>query len=569
MSLESLDYYEILELPEDATERDVKRAFYRLLPQYAPEQKPKEYQRLREAYDRLSNPVSRREYDSMRQFGEEIERLRKQAEEIMAEDDPDYDEAIRLLKKASVLGPEIGLIRHMLGRCFEEVGDYSSALTQYSRAVRIDRKNLTYRLSRADVLVEMDENTKAEAEFRQVWAIDPEDYRAPRSLAHLLFNTERLDEAIDVLDQAIMADGQVDFQDFFCYYDKLSYELRGGRHDQMSETLDAIVEIARNDSEMQYASFMLARAGFQLYQAKAFDLSARFLKTAKELDPDNEALHEIESSASNLGSLDADVRAILAWDEIHEFVKHLVAVSAGSQLGHGEDEDLEAIWEQAVSILPSLMECDPESWHVRRSIALIQRNYPNVIDLQPGFYRSILNLPLAPNVRLPCPYCSQPITIPRDSHPILGRSMTTTMSEDLRFEMAKARDPVAVALMDRRSFSTGTGVPIHGTCPHCHQGIEYAHGGRIERYTPPSYPTSSPSSRGCYVATEVYGDANHEDVRKLRQYRDSKLMTTFHGRASVRAYYVVGPWLAHALPRQTRRGRLVRRTIEFFVRSLD
>lgn len=51
-------------------------------------------------------------------------------------------------------------------------------------------------------------------------------------------------------------------------------------------------------------------------------------------------------------------------------------------------------------------------------------------------------------------------------------------------------------------------------------------------------------SSSCFVATAVYGDANHQDVVLLRTYRDKVLATRACGRSVVRAYYVVGPYLA-------------------------
>jgi len=83
-------HYDILEISKTAAEGDIKKAFYRLLRKYPPERKPQEYQRLREAYDTLSNPVARREYDSMSEFGSEIKSLREQAEELLRDDEPDF-----------------------------------------------------------------------------------------------------------------------------------------------------------------------------------------------------------------------------------------------------------------------------------------------------------------------------------------------------------------------------------------------------------------------------------------------------------------------------------------------
>lgn len=60
---------------------------------------------------------------------------------------------------------------------------------------------------------------------------------------------------------------------------------------------------------------------------------------------------------------------------------------------------------------------------------------------------------------------------------------------------------------------------------------------------------SGPSRSGesCFVATAVYGDPCHPDVAFLRWYRDNRIAASGSGRAFIRAYWVVGPYLAKAI----------------------
>lgn len=50
-------------------------------------------------------------------------------------------------------------------------------------------------------------------------------------------------------------------------------------------------------------------------------------------------------------------------------------------------------------------------------------------------------------------------------------------------------------------------------------------------------------SGGCYIATVVYGSYDAPEVRVLRCYRDQRLATSWFGRAFIRLYYAVSPWL--------------------------
>ena len=60
---------------------------------------------------------------------------------------------------------------------------------------------------------------------------------------------------------------------------------------------------------------------------------------------------------------------------------------------------------------------------------------------------------------------------------------------------------------------------------------------------------SKSSSKGCYVATAVYGSYDCPQVWTLRRYRDNHLALTWYGRAFIYTYYAISPtivkWFGH------------------------
>ena len=69
---------------------------------------------------------------------------------------------------------------------------------------------------------------------------------------------------------------------------------------------------------------------------------------------------------------------------------------------------------------------------------------------------------------------------------------------------------------------------------------------------------SDSPGEGCFIATTVYGNYDHPDVRRLRRFRDETLRHTAWGRAFIAWYYRYGPTLAghleghHYLKKATR-----------------
>ncbi|HRZ30015.1 MAG TPA: DnaJ domain-containing protein [Candidatus Paceibacterota bacterium] len=68
----SKDYYKILGVTSNATEKEIKQAFHNLAFKYHPDRPggdEKRFKEINEAYQTLANQKSKTEYDTMRKFG--------------------------------------------------------------------------------------------------------------------------------------------------------------------------------------------------------------------------------------------------------------------------------------------------------------------------------------------------------------------------------------------------------------------------------------------------------------------------------------------------------------------
>ena len=77
--------------------------------------------------------------------------------------------------------------------------------------------------------------------------------------------------------------------------------------------------------------------------------------------------------------------------------------------------------------------------------------------------------------------------------------------------------------------------------------------------------TNSNSSEGCYIATMVYGDYNHPQVRVLREFRDQTLAKTIFGRLFIKFYYFTSPKLVAILKDNLFINKQIKKLLDKFI----
>lgn len=109
------DLYSILELTPEATEKEIKAAYFKLVKKYPPDKNPEKFQEIRRAYETLRDPKARANYDAVEQYGEAIKHLTQKAQEH--ENNNNWEEAAKCYKMIIVLSPGLEEVWFRLGSC--------------------------------------------------------------------------------------------------------------------------------------------------------------------------------------------------------------------------------------------------------------------------------------------------------------------------------------------------------------------------------------------------------------------------------------------------------------------
>lgn len=494
------NFYELLGVTKQANNEQIKKAFFLKIKQIGgPERNPEEYKKLREAYDTLYNPIARAEYDSMSLYGEEINSLIKSAENEFEKECPNYDLIIRDLKKAVVLGPQISRLRNLLGDAFFEKEDYKAAYEQYNKACKLDGTNPLYWSNFGMAAEKCDLFTVAEKSYKKAIEIDPNLPSNNINLAYFYYNRNRENEAYQIIEEAINADGVVDFADFSYFYHRVIMLIIDGNMEEVSKNIDEIIRIAKNDDDKKFAAWMFWKFALELYEDKNYALISKITNAMLRLEPDCEEYQNFHKFSNDNCNAQDDYLRLQKDGRIHDIVKEFARIYVGSLGGFIKDDDYNEQIKEVSDILDDFIDVYPDGKNIIDSVKILKNEYHYLFDLNKGFFNEIINLKLSGfrSFRGKCPFCDKNVIT----------------------EWSRVGNYI---------------------CPHCNNGIYY--GGTY--YSKSSSKNSSNNSSDCFILTAVYNDAYHPNVLFMRKYRDQRLNKFLLGKMFISAYYKLGPVLA-------------------------
>jgi curved DNA-binding protein CbpA len=491
------NYYTRLGIQQESQEREIKAAFLKAVRKFPPEQDPENFKQIREAYDTLINSQTRQEYDSRLDFGPEIEILENQIKD--ASEENNLDEEIRLLKKLLNIAPDMSIYRNMLGLVFLENEEPDHAFSQFKKASTLSPDNHIFVLNMGHAEEARDNFKKAESLFIQAGKMEDDDYSPPRALAGLyFFRLEEKSKAYSVLEDAIQADGKLDFRDLFCIWDKLHFCIWDDEVEKLDAELERILEIAQNEEERQFALYLLKEPLSQLYEVRNFELVVKLADCARKLDPTNDALEEFYQTNRRNRNIFRSFENIMKQHSVHDFVKHMISIYIRRYFNEIEDDDWIKESNEISEVVDNIIATEPDSSKIKKSLRYIKQNHAQLFSIQEELFNLMINAPKATQLMGKCPHCSKPII---------------------------------VSEYDYSNY----------ICTSCQGGITYS----LSGFSKVSY--SSQSSSDCFIATAVYGDSLHPDVEFLRYFRDEKLLRSKLGRASIELYYRYAPSFANKL----------------------
>lgn len=268
----SVDFFSILEISENASDEEIRKAYARKVRQYPPEKDPENFRKIREAYEVLINPETRKQYIQISRNESLIKSLEEKGLKSMQAQD--YKTAESCFRQILSIAPSVDYIRNLLGMVYFHQGRYNEALREFKLLVIEHPKNSLY-LSNLGVTYKMLKNyAEAEQYLKKAIESDPTEVSSYLALSDVYIEQNNFVNAINILEKAIQADGKFDFNDIMFLLKQLEVYILKKDILGAKKTFSRIKEVTPNDPESKnFVTWKIGIIAAILFDVKAFELA--------------------------------------------------------------------------------------------------------------------------------------------------------------------------------------------------------------------------------------------------------------------------------------------------------
>ncbi len=583
-----LELYEILQIDRNATVREIKRAYVQRIRQYSPEKHPEEFNRIRRAYETLSDPKNRQEYDTMAEHGEEITELMDEVERLIEQER--FEEAAKCCRKMIMIAPHLDTARNKYALCLMYQEDFEKALPQFERLVNENPGNATYYFNLAIALDQLERPQEAIHSFLKAYELDSNNVNIIFELADLYQRLNQMQEARTLIERVVGASASTDFHPFIYLFKLLKMEILEKNEQGIESTflrIEAILE--RHEEEKKYVAMQYADFAYKLYEYKMYKWAVLLTERAVTLDPEHPFIQELHESTAKKKPLYEEYDNLKEDDDVAGEIKNIFLLYLfGDEV---TEEEFETYEDRMFESL--FLSAKYNSHETIKSIKRVMIHYPSLYEVR----KEILQRTLEQSKKYKIVHdeftrmksdAAMANAFPR----LISLWMTHDLDDDERSNYFDT-------IMDDLSTYTLEAVyrsvtRLETEYPSCYKlNVDFfndikarskptsdSRNKSVPETRQPSHPArpsssastySAPnsSSSSCFVATVAYGTPLTEELDILRLWRDQRLKETISGRLFVRVYYQHGMKLARIVDKSERLKSCVRGLLQLWVAYLS
>ncbi len=382
------DAYQALGVPSDANDDTIRTAYFRMARAHPPDKEPRVFERIRRAYQTLSNHESRQDYDAMRRFGGEIRETLVQA--WLATAEGRNEDAVEAYKHVLDLAPGLNAARDQLAVHLVLMGKYQEAAQMLEILVRRSQDSAMYwhhlgeALSRwarslpTGTATRQGETVSLFARAREAYLraiqLEPGNPDSYRGIAWTHLWQLDYAKAVEWFKKAVSADDKVDLFDIEALIEACFAAALGDLDSEFKAAYESITGIISNEPKdiQDYVARLLASHGYETYLVHQYSAARRLLQGAHTIGISDPKARPIIANLITLSGAAGELRKIGANKSISPAVQVIARLRVADAL-QIPVPDRDRTMEMALAALRKL-----DRASLQRSIEALRLSYPNI-----------------------------------------------------------------------------------------------------------------------------------------------------------------------------------------------
>lgn len=571
--------YEILNVTENSTPADIKKAYIKMLREYPVEKYPEEFKKIRKAYEILSDPVSRKEYETMYKYGDEIKFLEEQS--FLAFENRDFETAISNLKKILLIDPSLRYIRNQLARAYMYNGDLEKAIEQSQKLINMQPENAIYHYNLAFAYEKFGLTDEAVHHFKEAYRLDPNDINTIYSLSELYIGQKDYRRARQTIEDALRSKSNEGFHKFYYLFKLVEIDILEQNEAGIKKTFSRIETLLeKHPEEKSYVAREYGKFAYELNNVMMFDWAKKLTERAIELDPTDELIEALHKYTTDNDEILKEYRLLNKDEKLLDEFKHASALYIyGSTMEEDKRrEQLDILLdnldfvaknmpEETIASIKKMMIKFPLLYEAYKELYIKVMEQAQTSKNERDQFERLRRDPLITSsiLRLVALYLS---SMEEDERRFYFNNITNEMSHEPAFKVKRSIERLKTdypALYELNpNFFEKIMTIIRQSQP------ARASYGTNNDYRESDQPVNRGSnSSACFVATAAFGSPLATELNCLRYWRDHFLVKTAKGRFFVSFYYKIGPFAASIVRRSPFLKRQVRKIIWRILAGLE
>ncbi|MFJ5768903.1 DnaJ domain-containing protein [Psychrobacillus sp. NPDC093180] len=314
-------YYDILEIQENAGEEQIKKGYILQLRKYPNEKYPEEFKAIRNAYEVLSDPISRNEYDLMTVHGKEIEVLSLEAEKSALKED--YASAAMFYKKILIIVPSLMNIRNKYAVALINSNNEDKAIIQLEKLIKLDDTNAVYFFNLGLAYEKIDKEYLAIENYKKALILDSNNINILFAISDVYVTLRDYKSAKMIMEDVINQNVEDNFHNFVFLFKQLKIDVFAKDINSFLQTFKRIEKLLSiHPSEKKYAAIEFGKFASKLFEYNAFEWAHYVTEKGIELNPEDIYLANLLEETNNKKNLYEEFNSLHSDKKIIGPIRH-------------------------------------------------------------------------------------------------------------------------------------------------------------------------------------------------------------------------------------------------------